>query len=221
MEGYPYNMQGGNFMDFNGINNSYSSYDSARFSSKTSAFSKSDALKDADKKAATNAYSEPAATYEASTAANRTDRSAVIAHLKSSAEQRMQQMQSLVTKMFEKQGITIGTADNMWRILAGGNFTADAATIAQAKEDISEDGYWGVNQTSERIFSFAAALSGGDEEKMQEMVKAVEKGFSEATKAWGKELPGITQDTHSAIMDKFDKWFEENGSSAKTSDILA
>lgn len=221
MEGYPYNMQGGNFMDFNGINNSYSSYDSARFSSKTSASSKSDALKDADKKAATNAYSEPAATYEASTAANRADRSAVIAHLKSSAEQRMQQMQSLVTKMFEKQGITIGTADNMWRILAGGNFTADAATIAQAKEDISEDGYWGVNQTSERIFSFAAALSGGDEEKMQEMVKAVEKGFSEATKAWGKELPGITQDTHSAIMDKFDKWFEENGSSAKTSDILA
>lgn len=221
MEGYPYNMQGGNFMDFNGINNSYSSYDSARFSSKTSASSKSDTLKDADKKAATNAYSEPAATYEASTAANRTDRSAVIAHLKSSAEQRMQQMQSLVTKMFEKQGITIGTADNMWRILAGGNFTADAATIAQAKEDISEDGYWGVNQTSERIFSFAAALSGGDKEKMQEMVKAVEKGFSEATKAWGKELPGITQDTHSAIMDKFDKWFEENGSSAKTSDILA
>ena len=221
MEGYPYNMQGGNFMDFNGINNSYSSYDSARFSSKTSASSKSDALKDADKKAATNAYSEPAATYEASTAANRTDRSSVIAHLKSSAEQRMQQMQSLVTKMFEKQGITIGTADNMWRILAGGNFTADAATIAQAKEDISEDGYWGVNQTSERIFSFAAALSGGDKEKMQEMVKAVEKGFSEATKAWGKELPGITQDTHSAIMDKFDKWFEENGSSAKTSDILA
>lgn len=221
MEGYPYNMQGGNFMDFNGINNSYSSYDAARFSSKTSASSKSDAAKDTDKKAAANAYSEPAATYEASNAANRTDRSAVIAHLKSSAEQRMQQMQSLVTKMFEKQGITIGTADNMWRILAEGNFTADAATIAQAKEDISENGYWGVNQTSERIFSFAEALSGGDEEKMREMVKAVEKGFSEATKAWGKELPGITQDTHSAIMDKFDKWFEENGSSAKTSDILA
>ena len=38
-------------MDFNGINNSYSSYDSARFSSKTSDSSKSDALKDADKKA--------------------------------------------------------------------------------------------------------------------------------------------------------------------------
>ena len=63
----------------------------------------------------------------------------------------MSQMQSLVTKMFSKQGITIGTADDMWKALAGGNFTADADTIAQAKEDISENGYWGVKQTSERI----------------------------------------------------------------------
>ena len=55
----------------------------------------------------------------------------------------MQQLQSLVSKMFEKQGITIGTADDMWKALASGNFTADADTIAKAKEDISEDGYLG------------------------------------------------------------------------------
>ena len=60
----------------------------------------------------------------------------------------MQQLQSLVSKMFEKQGITIGTADDMWKVLASGNFTADDDTIAKAKEDISEDGYWGVKETS-------------------------------------------------------------------------
>ena len=60
----------------------------------------------------------------------------------------------------------------MWKVLASGNFTADADTIAQAKEDISEDGYWGVNQTSDRIFSFALALSNGDEKQMEKMVKA-------------------------------------------------
>lgn len=98
----------------------------------------------------------------------------------------MSQMQSLVTKMFSKQGITIGTADDMWKALAGGNFTADADTIAQAKEDISENGYWGVKQTSERIFSFAQALAGDDEEKMTKMKEAFEKGFKEATKTWGK-----------------------------------
>lgn len=119
-------------------------------------------------------------------------------------------MQSLVTQMFKKQGIAIGTADDMWKVLASGNFTADADTIAQAKEDISEDGYWGVNQTSDRIFSFALALSNGDEKQMEKMVKAVEKGFSLATKSWGQELPSISSDTHSAIMDKFDNWFKEN-----------
>ena len=122
--------------------------------------------------------------------------------------------------MFKKQGITIGNADDMWKTLASGNFTADAETIAQAKKDIADDGYWGVSQTSDRIYDFALALSGGDEKKMQDMVKAVEKGFKEATKTWGKDLPDISSQTYDAVMKKFDSWFEQNGSSARTSDIL-
>ena len=100
---------------------------------------------------------------------------ALVAQLKADSEKRSAQMQSLVTQMFQKQGIAIGTADDMWKVLASGNFTADADTIAQAKEDISEDGYWGVNQTSDRIFSFALALSNGDEKQMEKMVKAVKR----------------------------------------------
>ena len=216
-------------MDFNGIGNTYSSYRAASVSAKSVSSAKASAATDSEgnvsASASASAYSEVSATYEASdktasSAVSSKDRSAVIAQLKSDAEQRMAQMQSLVTKMFQKQGITIGTADDMWRVLASGNFTADAATIAQAKEDISENGYWGVNQTSDRLIDFAIALSGGDADKMQEMVKAVDKGFKLATKSWGGELPGISRDTYSATMDKFDKWFEQNGSSAKTSDIL-
>ena len=37
-------------------------------------------------------------------------------------------------KDVSKQGITIGTADDMWKALANGNFTADADTIAQQKK---------------------------------------------------------------------------------------
>ena len=100
-------------------------------------------------------------------------------------------------------------------------YAADYNTcIAQAKEDISEDGYWGVNQTSDRLLDFAVALSGGDEENMKKMVSAVEKGFKEATKSWGKDLPSISNDTYSATMKKFDQWFSDNGYSTKTSDIL-
>lgn len=149
--------------------------------------------------------------YESSAnSVSKKDNSALIAKLKADSQNRISQMQSLVTQMFEKQGIKIGTADDMWKALAGGNFTADAATIAQAQEDISEDGYWGVNQTSQRIFDFAVALSGGDEETMEKMKAAVEKGFKLATKSWGRDLPEISNNTYDAVMEKFDNYFNEN-----------
>ena len=193
-------------MDFNGIGTSYSAYETKNVSAKSTNDKKADST---DKSSEKSVYSEISASYEPSSSTSKvtsaTDRKAIIAQLKSDTEQRMAQMQSLVTKMFAKQGITIGTADDMWKALANGNFTADADTIAQAKEDISEDGYWGVNQTSDRLLDFAVALSGGDEE---------------ATKSWGKDLPSISNDTYSATMKKFDQWFSDNGYSTKTSDIL-
>lgn len=209
----------------NNISNNYSTYSAT-------ANTKADSTKAKDSSAKTDssaAYSEPAATYESSStsstskttsSASSKDRSAIVAQLKADAQSRLDQMQSLVTQMFKKQGITIGNGDDMWKTLASGNFTADAETIVQAKKDIADDGYWGVSQTSDRIYDFALALSGGDEEKMQDMVKAVEKGFKEATKTWGKDLPDISSQTYDAVMKKFDSWFEQNGSSARTSDIL-
>ena len=50
----------------------------------------------------------------------------------------------------------------------------------------SEDGYWGVKQTSQRLFDFASALAGDDVDKMKEMQAAMEKGYKMATKAWGR-----------------------------------
>ena len=208
-------------MDLNGVSNSYASYAAGSVASKSDSSGKASKGEATDKKATD--YGK-AATYEPSSSSTSSvkskDRSAIIAQMKADTQARMEQMQSLVTKMFSKQGITIGTADDMWKALASGNFTADAQTIANAKNDIAEDGYWGVNQTSDRIFDFAKALSGEDESKMQEMVKAVEKGFKEATKSWGRDLPDISNQTYKAVMDKFDKWFEDNGSSARTESIL-
>lgn len=195
-------------MSLNGVNTNYQTYETGTYSGN----SKKTSSKEAEK---STGYSDVAATYEHSskstdsttTVNKKASNASVVAQLKADQETRMAQMQSLVTKMFSKQGITIGTADDMWKALAGGNFTADADTIAQAKEDISEDGYWGVKQTTERIFSFAQALAGDDEEKMTKMKEAFEKGFKEATKTWGKELPGISQDTRDAVLKKFDDYF--------------
>ena len=39
----------------------------------------------------------------------------------------------------------------MWSFLADGNFTVDEETQKQAQADIAEDGYWGVEQTSDPV----------------------------------------------------------------------
>ena len=173
-------------MSLNGVNSNYQAYE-------TNTVSGSDKKVSTKEISKTTAYSGVAATYEHASQSEglvaavnkKASNASIVAQLKADQETRMAQMQSLVTKMFSKQGIT----------------------IAQAKEDISENGYWGVKQTSERIFSFAQALAGDDEEKMTKMKEAFEKGFKEATKTWGKELPDISQNTRDAVLKKFDDYF--------------
>ena len=74
----------------------------------------------------------------------------------------------------------------------------------------SENGYWGVEQTSDRILDFAKALAGNDPDKAEEMLDAFKKGFEEATKAWGDELPEISQKTYDAVLEKFEAWKNES-----------
>lgn len=190
-------------MNVNGISNQTSTYA---------------AYKSAEQKAVTTeAEGKPAeasAVYEPSTDVKQTDtvtakqkNEAIISKLKAETEARTQQLQQLVQQMISKQGNAYGQANDMWKFLASGNFTVDAQTKAQAQADIAEDGYWGVKQTSERIFDFAKALSGGDMDKMKEMQEAFEKGFKQATKTWGKELPQISQDTHDAVNKLFEDYY--------------
>lgn len=131
---------------------------------------------------------------------------ALIAKMKADSDSRISQLRGIVEQMMSKQGSAIGKADSIWSFLAGGNFTVDAATKAQAQADIADDGYWGVNQTSDRIVDFAKALAGNDSSKAEELLNAFKKGFSEATKSWGKSLPDISQRTYDAVIEKFDKW---------------
>ncbi|MCI9447948.1 MAG: hypothetical protein HFH36_11295 [Lachnospiraceae bacterium] len=130
----------------------------------------------------------------------------VVARLKKDAEDRTSQLRSLVQQMMGNQGNRIGQADDMWRFLAKGDFTVTPDVKAQAQKDIADDGYWGVNQTSDRIIEFAKALVGDDPEKAEQMRAAFEKGFKAATKSWGQKLPDISQRTYDAVMSKFDDW---------------
>ena len=111
-------------MSLNGVNTNYQTYETGTYSGT----SKKASSKEAEK---STGYSDVAATYEHSsksadsttTVNKKASNASVVAQLKADQETRMAQMQSLVTKMFSKQGITIGTADDMWKALAGGNCT--------------------------------------------------------------------------------------------------
>lgn len=135
------------------------------------------------------------------------DRAALVSQLKADLANQEQQFTSYVSKMLGGQAAISTQASDLWKFLASGNYTVDAAICEQAQKDISEDGYWGVSQTSQRLFDFACALAGDDMEKMKEMQAAVEKGYRQATGTWGKELPGICKDTYDATNKLFDDYY--------------
>ena len=193
--------------------NSVTSGITTRQTGYTTKVDKNTSNSDAVSKTADKAYSGESATYEKGSIEpkatysinkmSKEERAALVNQLKADAEQRQSQFLDIVRKTISGQAGAFGKAndDSIWRTLASGNFTVDAATKAQAQKDIGEDGYWGVKQTSQRLFDFASALAGDDPEKMKKMQEAMEKGFKQATKSWGGKLPGISQDTLAAAKE--------------------
>lgn len=192
----------------------YNAYDAG--SKNTTANTKADTTAKAEETAAKNdtgvVYEKSSETQTDSAKKTYKPNTELVAKLKADADARTEQLRSLVQQLFTKQGNTYGiaTGDDMWKFLASGNFTVDAATKAQAQADIADDGYWGVEQTSDRILDFAKALSGGDPDKIEELKNAFIKGFKQATGAWGRDLPSISGRTYDATIEKFDKWAEES-----------
>lgn len=157
---------------------------------------------------------DKAAVYEKSATTKKSstnqiyDKNAVVAKLKADQQSRMDSMQSLVEKLLNKQKGTfdLASATGLADTFRAAAKLASPEDILQAQKDIAEDGYWGVEQTSDRLVSMAIALSGGDPQKADELKDAITKGFKQATRAWGEELPQICQNTYDVTMKKMDDW---------------
>lgn len=110
-------------------------------------------------------------------------------------------LKDLVYRLLNRQGIT-------WEAAMTGEepVEIDEETRAEANALIAEDGYWGVEQTSERIFQMAVANAGGDTEKLDRIKAAIDKGFEMAKEAFGGTLPEISTSTYDAVMEKLDAW---------------
>lgn len=191
-------------MNLQRITNAVSSYQNNTYTSKKS--STGTAKKENEKEDVAAVYEPGENTAAPSAEKTYTQDTKTIERLKADAEKRTQQLRTLVEKLLLKQGQKFTETTDMYQLLREGKLEVDPETAAQAKADIAEDGYYGVKQTSERLFSFAIALTGGDPGKANEMKDAFIKGYEDAKKAWGGELPEICKQTYEATIKKFDEW---------------
>lgn len=197
-------------MSVNGIPNATSNYNAP---TKSVPQKNSDTTPQASA-VATSKANENSAVYEAtqSSTSNSTINTtykrdtATVDQLKEEADRRTQQFRDLVQKMLLKQGQALTESTDIYKLLREGKLEVDPETAEQAKADVAEDGYWGVNQTSDRFVSFATALTGGDPSKADLMIDAFKEGFKQATEAWGDTLPDISQKTYDATIKKLEDW---------------
>lgn len=75
----------------------------------------------------------------------------------------------------------------------------------EATQLVSEDGFFGVTQTSDRVAGFVLSFSGDDLDILQKGREGIVKGFEEAEKLFGGQLPEIsykTQERTLALIDE-------------------
>jgi len=81
----------------------------------------------------------------------------------------------------------------------------------EAAQLVSEDGFFGVTQTSERIANFVINGSGGDEDRMRAGREGMIQGFKQAEEMWGGELPEISQQTMQKAIEMVDNAMHDLG----------
>jgi len=81
----------------------------------------------------------------------------------------------------------------------------------EASELVSEDGVFGIKQTSQRIANFVINGANGDEDMLRAGREGMLRGFEEAENMWGGKLPDISQETMKKATEMVDKAMADLG----------
>lgn len=142
---------------------------------------------------------------------------AALHEIANQVEMKFAYLRATVENLFSMQSVKTGEAQGLTyeQILEKYNgklkefyekLEVDEKTSLVAQQEIAEDGFWGVKQTSQRAIEFAIALSGGDTSKAELLKNAIIKGYKAAEAAWGGELPEICKQTQEATLKGLDEW---------------
>ena len=82
---------------------------------------------------------------------------------------------------------------------------------SEASDLVSENGFFGIANTADRISNFIISAAGDDLQKLEAGKEGMLRGFKEAEKIWGSELPEISQKTIEKATQAVDKRIAELG----------
>jgi len=85
-------------------------------------------------------------------------------------------------------------------------------TQDDAKELVAPNGFFGIDQTSQRLSDFVLAGAGDDVSMLKAGREGIIQGFKEAEKIWGETLPEISYKSLEAALEKIDAKLQELGS---------
>lgn len=88
---------------------------------------------------------------------------------------------------------------------------------SEAKDLVSEDGFFGITQTSDRIANFALSFS-DDPDIIRQALEGVKQGFEKAESMWGGNLPDISYQTRDRTLELINNRLAELEGTATTSE---
>lgn len=127
-----------------------------------------------------------------------------IEQLKKESDVAYQNLKRIVEDMLKRQGLIFQDLD----LESEEDIKIDEEAKIEAQNSIKEGGEYSPDKVSDRVVKFAKAISGGDKSKLGLLRSAIEEGFEEAEKVFGK-LPEISYETQDLIMKKLDEWEQE------------
>ena len=128
-------------------------------------------------------------------------------------------VKSSSSNLLAQGGLSFNAPKNLSEILSGldlANIGYNGKSLNELSSDeaddlISENGFFGIVNTADRIASFVLNGAGDDVERLKAGREGAAKGFEDAKKIWGGELPEISQKTIEKTLETLDKKIAELG----------
>lgn len=127
--------------------------------------------------------------------------------LQKEAEDALAPLRQMVEELLTSQGKAFKRAN--LKATEGEMVEITPEMRAEAQKNISEGGAFSVENTANRLFEFAKAISGGDKSKADQLKESIQEGFKQAEEAWGGALPDISKQTLELALKKVDDWSKE------------